>query len=247
MRKDVLLDIDIDYFVKPIYKDSVNEVRLYKDEKCSIGDVEHFFSILNKKVSLPKEKHIFTNHKKSYIYWWMKRLQECTLVHIDAHSDLYDVRQMDLRLLSDIDMNCCNYLWYAIREGFIDELFWIYPDGTLDLDTMAKREKLIRPSIVKETAILGDVLDMNLGIIDRIGRKKNIMMHILNIKDLPDLRSNTIMLTTATSPEFIPSSADVLIDRVNNILKFSEESIRTVKKQHHNMLKVSEKDIMNAI
>lgn len=246
MKNPVLIDIDIDYFVKPVYQNTVNGIRLYKDELCIIENVHDFFKKLETKISIPQEKHIFTNHRKSYIYWWMKRLKNCTLIHIDAHSDLYRNKQNDLRHLSDVDMNCDDYLWYALRDDFIDEIFWVCPDEFIDTACMDKLEKMFSPSMIKSVGTENGMINVNLDIITRSVFGKIIKVHILKIDDLPCFNTKSLMLTMATSPEFIPASADILIDQVNSVIGFDDSSVLNIKKQHHKMLHAAEEEYAKA-
>lgn len=237
----------MDYFIKPVFKYSVNGVRLYKNEECLIDDVNSFFNKLLDKIAVPTEKHIFTNHKKSYIYWWMKRLKGCTLIHIDAHSDLYRNKQKDLRYMSDIDMNCDDYLWYALRDDFIDEIYWVCPEGMEYLNCRDSALKVVGPYMIKNLELGDDMTNINFEIINRMGIEKEVKLHILTIEHLPEFRDPVMMLTMATSPEFIPSAADKLIDEINAFLNFSTENIAYVKRIHENMLKIPDKEINTAV
>lgn len=242
----VYIDMDMDYFVKPIFKDSVNGIRLYKDEFCQLGDANSFFDVLMKKVNIPDEKHMFTNHKKSYIYWWMKGLRDCTVIHIDAHSDLYRNKQKDLRLINDIDMNCDDYLWYALREEFISEIYWVCPEILFENGRMDTVKGTISPSMISRMEIQDRILNIDFSIISRAGANRNIKLHILRIEDLPFFQNDAVLLTMATSPEFIPSCADKLIDIVNSYINFNAENLQYVKKQHKLLLNVSREDLDNA-
>jgi hypothetical protein len=241
MKRPIYLDIDMDYFVKPVFKYSVNGMRLYKNEECLLDDVGIFFEKLNDKISMPVEKHIFTNHKKSYIYWWMKKLKNCILVHIDAHSDLYRNKQKDLRFISDIDMNCDDYLWFALRDDFIDEIYWVCPEDTIYLSDRNSAMNIIGPGMVNNMELVGDIVNIDFEVINRSGTEKKIKLHVLTIDNLPELKNSTAMLTMATSPEFVPSAADKLIGEINTYLNFSADNIEYVKRMHENMLKAADK------
>lgn len=246
MAKPLCLDIDMDYFVSPINKSSVNGVRLHKDEYCKITDAHQFFDILKTKITIPNERHLFTNHKKSYIYWWMKGIKVCILIHIDAHSDLYRNKQRDLRLLNDMDMNCDDYLWKAIRDDFINEIYWICPENSIDLNDVHLPPKIINPQMIKEISVMDGFINIDFDIINRLGAQKTIQLHILSIDNLFPFSSDAVMMTMATSPEFIPSMADTLIDDINSIIGFSEENYSYVKNQHVQMLNITQEDIKRA-
>jgi hypothetical protein len=238
MNNKIYIDLDMDYFVKPVQKSSVNGIRKYKDESC---DIEYPYGTINKlksRVLFPEEKHIFTNHKKSYIYWWMKRIEGCTVIHMDAHSDLYRNKQKDLRLLRDTEMNCDDYLWYAIRDGFINEIYWVYPQGVVNIDDEEIAERIFGTSVINKKEFLENELSVCLDIIDGRGTNKNINIHILEIDSLPFFKEKAIMLTAATSPEFIPEKADILIDHLDSLIGFDQDNIKAVKRQHLNMLNI---------
>lgn len=234
----IYLDIDMDYFVKPIYKESINNNRIYKDCLCSTSSVLDFYEKLKKKLDIPKEKNIFTNHKKSYIYWWMKQIKNNTLIHIDAHSDLYRNRNMDLRYLNNLDMNCDDYIWYAIRDCFINEIYWVYPEDAICIKNEQDIYKMLGKDIVNNYEILEDVIKIDMKIVDYYGKMKEIKYNILNIDKLPKFNNEVLLLTLATSPEFIPKSADFLIDDLNSVFHFNEQNVLYVKNQHKKLLDI---------
>lgn len=229
------LDFDLDYFVKPVFKSSTNGIRLYKNENCEIGDVICFFEKLLKKIEIPSEKHIFTNHKKSFIYWWMKRFTDCTVIHIDAHSDLYRNKHADLRTLSDVEMNCDDYLWYAMRDDFVSDIYWVCPDDSPYIGNLTLSQNMICPSMIKKIEKSNNAINIDFEVINRVGIKKDKRLFVLGIDSLPVFKDPVSMLTFSTSPEFIPGFADRLIDEVDSILHFNRDNIEYVKRMHEIM------------
>lgn len=228
------LDIDLDYFVKPVKKEGINNVRLYKDEYGEVSGVENTIKILEKKGLLnPYEKKFFTNHRKSYTYWWIKKLENITLIHIDAHSDMYRNKSMDLNFLRDTDMNCDDYIWYAIRDGFISSIYWIPPNGLYDLSQEKIAEKFIPKEILKDYYYEDEILNILLKVNTRKGMKI-VDYKITTIDNLPKFDGCNLM-TVATSPEFTPEITDKYIFDALKLLGAGDEDVKRIEKIHKDM------------
>lgn len=230
----VYVDIDLDFLVSPVRQKSINNFRIYKYDLCSLIDSNNFVSKLSNKGLLnTKEKKFFTNHRKSYTYWWIKKKRDMTLIHIDAHSDLYRNKNRNLTTLRDTDMGCDDYIWYAIRDGYISRLFWVIPDNLYDLSNATIAEKFISKDMLKEYKFEDNILKIKFQVITRFGRK-DLDYWILGIDDLPPIDCCD-MLTLATSPEFIPQSADEGIKNTLELLGASEEDVTRIMKIHTEM------------
>lgn len=235
----IYLDIDLDFLVSPVRQKSINNVRMYKHDKCMIYDVEEFIKDLdNKGLINPKDKRFFTNHRKSYTYWWINRLMDMTLIHIDAHSDLYRVKNKDLTLLSDSDMGCDDYIWYAIRDGFVSKIYWVIPEGLYNLNETALAKRFISKDMLKDYRYEDNMLKIDFEVKTRLG-KRDIVYNICTLKNLPCFDKIDFM-TVATSPEFIPKDADEDIYKTLKLLGAGSEDIERIVKMHNEMPSGSE-------
>lgn len=230
----VYVDIDLDYLVKPVIKKSINNKRLYKYNSCSIEDVDKFVNDIKKRGLLnANEKKFFTSHRKSYTYWWIKKRLDMTVIHIDAHSDLYRNKQKNLNYLSDTDMGCDDYLWYAIRDGFISELYWVIPDGLYNLSDSEIPKKFLPENMLTYYGYENGTLNIKFDVITRLG-EKTIEYHITTLNKL--VHFNDIeMITVATSPEFVPESCDKHFFKALSLLGADENEIERIKVMHSEM------------
>ncbi|SEF78904.1 hypothetical protein SAMN05660865_01015 [Caloramator fervidus] len=231
----IYVDIDLDFLVKPIKQEGINNKRLYKGEECFVSDIEEFILNLKEHGLLnTKQKKFFTNHKKSYTYWWINRSLNNTVIHIDAHSDLYRNKQENLTLLKDTDMNCDDYMWYAIRDGFISKIYWVVPYNSYNLNDPKVAEKFVPQKLVKSINIKNNCIDYTLEVITRLGIK-NIEYSILTFENLPNFKEIEL-LTVATSPEFYSEKADTYIFKALSLLGATEEELERIKKFHEKMI-----------
>jgi len=232
----IYVDIDLDFLIKPIKQEGENNRRLYKGENCFVDDIYNFVSKLQSHGLLnSKEKKFFTNHKKSYTYWWIKRTTNNTVIHIDAHSDLYRNKQKDLTLLRDLDMNCDDYMWYAIRDGFISEIYWVVPDNSYDLKDEKVYKKFVPQNLLKSLVIEENLIHYTFDILTRIG-EKTIDYFVLTFDKLPYFE-NIDLVTVATSPEFYSEKADEYIFKALYLLGANDEEIERIKKFHLDITK----------
>lgn len=231
---NVYVDIDLDYLVKPIQQKSINNIRTYKNNDCQISDTEVFIEQLkNKGLMNVKEKKFFTNHKKSYTYWWIRKMYDMTLIHIDAHSDLYRNRTRDLMTLCDTDMGCDDYIWYALRDGFISKIYWVIPDGLYDLSNIELSRQFISESMILNCSCEDRAMKIRFSVNTRIGERE-IDYTICTIDKLPYIESAE-MLTVATSPEFVPETADSVFEKVLFELGAKDEEIKRIIDMHRSM------------
>lgn len=230
----VYVDIDLDYLVKPVQQKSTNNVRIYKNNNCQISEPDEFIDkIKNKGLLNVKERKFFTNHKKSYTYWWIKKMYNMTLIHVDAHSDLYRNRSRDLTALSDMDMGCDDYIWYGIRDGFISKIFWVIPEGLYDLTNIELSKQFISESMIIHSSCEDGLMKIIFSANTRIGERE-IDYTICTIDKLPQIESAEL-LTVATSPEFVPEAADHVFEKVLCELGAKDEEIERIMDMHRNM------------
>lgn len=69
--------------------------------------------------------HIINGHQEAYRLWNNLYLREKTLVHVDAHSDMWDNVKKNEE--GDFKPNCGNYLLPSIKQKIINEVWWINP------------------------------------------------------------------------------------------------------------------------
>ncbi len=239
MNKAVYLDIDMDFFVEPIQKESVDNLRLFFDEACLLLPTAPVMERL-KACGLTWEArnvHCFTNHKKSYTYWWMTKNQGRTVIHIDAHSDLYRNSSRDLRQLPNSELGCYNYLWYAIRDGYVDEVYWVLPDSLDCLVSQDKASRIIHASLIQETSLDDKGLHIQMQCIDITGYARHVLLHVCQLHQLPYFGKTCDKVTIATSPEFIPAKADALIFELCDGFGVDRSVAHNIYQQHQDMQK----------
>lgn len=230
----IYLDIDLDYIVKPVEIKSINGIRSYAGNDCSVGGFEILMERL-KSLGLDKalDKKFFTSHRKSYTYWWIKKRMDMTLIHIDAHSDLYRNRSYDITGLKDTDMGCDDYIWYALRDGFISRLYWIVPEGLLDFKNKELHRKFISDEMLIDFKNYDDKLEMTFKVLTRIGEKK--IPYTICTADKLCIREKPELMTVATSPEFVPLKADESIFSALKELGASYSDVERITKMHTEM------------
>lgn len=228
------LDIDLDYFVMPIMKESSANHRPASDEAFRIMEPAGLFSLLSKKeIAFGQKRYLFTNHMQSHLRWWLNRTTDNTVIHIDAHSDLYGHSS---RCLNNLKMlGCQNYLWHSIREGLISEIYWVFPDGAVDITDPGLLQTMFAPSQLGHVSLQDDILHVDLRCELPCGQEKKVAYHLLQAADLPVFRTTAEIITVATSPEFIPREADKLIFSVGRFFHLDETVIKNVVNQHTEM------------
>lgn len=244
----IYLDIDMDYFVEPIELVSVDNVRVYWDKPCTLLPVGPLFQQLEES-GLRWDRgnvHYFTNHKKSYTYWWMSKNKNNTVIHIDAHSDLYRNSNKDLRLLPNGELRCYNYLWYAIRDGYVDEIYWVLPTSLKHLMNEESAGLIVNKALIRECSRDEYGLHINFDCIDISGTEKSIRLHVCELAMLPKFNRTCDKVTIATSPEFIPERADCLIGELFKGFGADESAIGNINRQHKALLDIPGEELRAA-
>jgi|GEM_PF-1391977 len=248
MNRNIYLDIDMDFFVEPIEKESVDNVRLYHDRPCTTFPIAPFVDKLHRKGMFWERGKIscFTNHKTSYTHWWIMKKQNNTLIHIDAHSDLYRNSNRDLRLLHNGDIGCYNYIWYGIRDCFIEEVYWVIPDSMKTILDLEKADTIINSSLIIEKTLDAEGLHILMECIVITGEVKQIPVHISTVEQLPEFEGSCDKVTIATSPEFVPAASDVLVFELMEAFGASRDMAQNIYKQHKDMLNRSAGELKEA-
>jgi len=62
------------------------------------------------------------NHDEAYYLWREQGVRNTTLVHVDAHHDMWPA--------NDGPVNVGNYVSRAIRDGIVGDIYWVVPDAS---------------------------------------------------------------------------------------------------------------------
>lgn len=226
------LDIDLDYFVRPVQQSAITNIRKYKHSPCTLTDPAYLEQILAEKgITLGPKRYAFTNHMQSYLFWRLAKSRGNTVIHLDAHSDLYGHRQVSLSALPPL--GCQNYLWHAIRENLVREIYWVTPPGLLDLAAFDPRQSFSPEQITSvHVTASGITIDLKQILGDT---KRDIKYRILTAEELPVFNQPAEIITLATSPEFIPAAADRLIRPVCTLLGIPPEKAAQLWQTHQAM------------
>jgi hypothetical protein len=155
------LDIDLDYFVTPVIKESISNCRPTNGANFRLTEPTTLFNILKQKgVLMGNKRFFFTNHMQSHLRWWINREPDNLVIHIDAHSDLYGHNQPDLSQLKKL--GCQNYLWHSLREGLIAEIYWVFPEGVVDINDPGLLKRMFTPTQVGNHYISNNILHVEL-------------------------------------------------------------------------------------
>lgn len=248
MSNNIYLDIDMDFFVEPIEKESVDNIRLYHDGKSSCFPVAPFADKLYQKgIRWDKNKvSCFTNHKTSYTHWWISKKQNNILIHIDAHSDMYRNSSKDLRLLHNGNIGCYNYIWYGIRDGYIGEVYWVIPQSMKGILAIDNAVNIVNSSLIVDSRLDEAGLHIVMECIDITGEAKQIPLHVCTVDILPEFEGTCDKVTIATSPEFIPADSDELVFELLETFGAAKEAADNIYKQHKDMLNKTEEELEEA-
>lgn len=248
MRNGIYLDIDMDFFTKPIFKATVDNIRLYHDWAGSFLPAAPLVDKLKQKgLSWDSSKiSCFTNHKVSYTHWWMMKNSDHLLIHIDAHSDMYRNSTKDLRLLHNGNLGCYNYIWYAIRDCYVNEVYWVIPEDLKELLTVEKAPEIINKNLIKEVRQNEEGLHIQMECIVITGETKHIPVHICTLEQLPNFNAFCTKVTLATSPEFMNAACDELIFELLKGFEVSNELTQNIYRQHKDMLNKTPEELQAA-
>jgi len=189
----VFLDIDADFMFKP--RTSGNS-RIHQEMWVSPDD----FVTKLRAAGLRWEDGcvtLFTDHKEAYFVWREWRAHRDTLVHVDAHSDMYDTFSWCL--------HCGNYLKKAVEEGMFSKVIWVAPDWLVRGGEWARWDiPFLTMSGARESGYRPGV---NIG--DGAGtisiKHGKVKFSVLSMKDFRMPNTRVRLVTVATSPLFVPS------------------------------------------
>ncbi len=96
------------------------------------------------------------DHREAYFFWKKLGLTDCTCVHVDAHLDTCEFPLPGTGGLSRPEVNCGNYLLYAIADGLVHTLVWVLPPHLAgdDLLGYVRREVAawLHPTLAEHTS-----------------------------------------------------------------------------------------------
>ena len=113
-------------------------------------------------MSIASSVVVVENHDEAYHVWRRMGVSARTLVHVDAHHDMW-------WLEAPCDITIANYVCQAIKDGLVSNVIWVVPDKSWDtrasrrvlrrhLRTLALRYSAGRPSIRSEANRLSMLL-----------------------------------------------------------------------------------------
>ena len=74
------------------------------------------------------------NHDEAYYIWKNQGVKNKTIVHIDAHNDMWWIE-------NDLRITIANFICPALKEDIVKKIFWIVPDKTWE--TTKNRKKVL--------------------------------------------------------------------------------------------------------
>jgi tetratricopeptide (TPR) repeat protein len=86
---------------------------------------------------------LIENHDEAYYIWRNAKVAKRTLVHIDAHHDMWWVND-------ERTIEIGNFICLALKEDLIQEVFWVVPDGAFQ-DAKSRRSVLQHLRIIQRT------------------------------------------------------------------------------------------------
>lgn len=222
----VFLDIDADFMFKP--RTSGNTLMRQKLWVKPDDLLENLKAAGLKWKGSPVA--LFTDHKEAYFVWKETGAHLDTLVHVDAHSDLYDTFSWFL--------HCGNYLRRALEERVFSKVVWVMPDWLLgsgdwvrwDIPFFTLRRNS-RLGTERETVSIGEERDqsgidgprgkisqrhagcggrLNLRSADSVAivsiKHGKVEFRAVSMEDFKMPNTKVTLVTVATSPMFVPVS-----------------------------------------
>jgi len=243
----------MDFFTRPIYLESKDNERLYGEEECRTVPQEPLFRALKERglVWEPKDVQLFTNHKKSHTLWWLRKYRNCTLIHIDAHSDFYRPKGRDLMKMGNGEISCFNYIWYAVRDGYVNKVYWVLPEDHELVEQMDQSCGMVwdeekdgeAPMLLKRMIdgrmpsrmVVGEGWVKLFCPLETAAGPLELEIIITTAEALPVFHDKVEMVTAATSPEFMSRKADGILEEFCRHMGVREEMYQNVLRQHEEM------------
>src|SRR5260370_41990787 len=75
----------------------------------------------------PSPVHLMENHDGAYYIWREAGVRRKILVHIDAHHDMWWVKDKNAAFVT-----IANFICPALKKDLVKEVYWVVPDATWD-------------------------------------------------------------------------------------------------------------------
>lgn len=125
-HQPILIDIDLDFLFEG------TGTILEEPDKQIWCSAEMLADTLLPAKFLEKEVWAFLDHHISLALWDKYGIQQALCLHIDAHRDIYGLQNDSASKSSGIRgkwVGCGDYLFHAIREGIVQSVIQVIPDG----------------------------------------------------------------------------------------------------------------------
>lgn len=128
--EEVILDIDFDFFTKPVYYGSNQKLReldkIREHQKTSEIWLSEFGGFLSKFPFNPETKsQVSLDHKDFLKLGFNNEDKKYIIIHFDAHHDIYiDEGNTATDDLYDSDSS---YLLHLIKNKMVSKIIWVYP------------------------------------------------------------------------------------------------------------------------
>lgn len=124
----IILDIDFDFFTKPIYYGSNQKLKelekLKEHQKNSEIWFTEFDDFLSKfKFSIETKSQVSLDHRDFLKLVSNNINKKYTIIHFDAHHDIY-MEENSSNIIYDNDSS---YLLYLIKNELVSRIIWVYP------------------------------------------------------------------------------------------------------------------------
>jgi len=135
----IILDIDQDYFFRPIISGNVDDMTAEKvasyKQKQDTG-LATITAKFGQRISSNTPILIFRNHDSVGLLLQEKRFTDVILYHLDAHSDI----DPELQSANDSipDMNISN--WISVTHQHYSQVYWVLPDDVARTTTKISKE-----------------------------------------------------------------------------------------------------------
>src|SRR4030042_5978619 len=157
---------------------------------------------------------LMEDHSDSFIAWRLAKVKQRTIVHVDSHIDLEWISDLDLRRIrgaktveelkqlqlnplhpeegSSKPLSIMNYLYPAIKEGMVKELYWVPQDSfMLGKSVLDKFKHHLIETLGKLSIEELNSFRLQKGIIQ--GRVYGVPLIVCKLSDLPQFKEPVIL------------------------------------------------------
>jgi hypothetical protein len=234
VQHDVVMDIDFDYCVRPTLAHGyADRSRLPSDMYVWLG-ADELVTWLKKNNLFHPGGFAGTVEGHEEVLMLLNALVEAgtvktpfDLIHIDAHPDMMDLDSKVIRLFDEADSvtstlfqhaKAGDFLQYAVRSGWINRLWMVFPDdeGERIAGLFAEGPSRASAIVNKPVEAIGRGQEGGVDLRVRIGdRLLDVSLHTR--ATLPALQ-RPVATVLAHSPQFVPPGADCEYRRLEKYL-----------------------------